>query len=100
MLIANYDGLDLQSTCGRLNNAKSSYVWSRHNLADSSAGCIGKGRMGSGTGTEKKKSVVIVKAGASKDASYDDGVAVFTMPTSGLMAEATVGGQKFQYTPK
>jgi hypothetical protein len=48
----------------------------------------------------EKKSVIIVKAGASKDASYDDGVAVFTMPTSGLMAEATVGGQKFQYTPK
>jgi lipid-binding SYLF domain-containing protein len=49
---------------------------------------------------DAQASVIVVKAGASKDASYDDGVAVFTMPKSGLMAEATVGGQKFQYTPK
>ena len=45
-------------------------------------------------------SAIMVKAGVSKDASYSDGVAVFTMPISGLMAEATVGGQKFKYTPK
>jgi lipid-binding SYLF domain-containing protein len=45
-------------------------------------------------------SAVAVKEGASKDASYDQGVAVFTMPRRGLMAEATVGGQKFEFTPK
>ena len=45
-------------------------------------------------------SAIIVKQGASKDASYSNGVAVFTMPTKGAMAEATVGGQKFKYTPK
>jgi lipid-binding SYLF domain-containing protein len=45
-------------------------------------------------------SAVAVKEGASKDASYDQGVAVFTMPRVGLMAEATVGGQKFEFTPK
>ena len=45
-------------------------------------------------------SAIIVKQGASKDASYDHGVAVFTMPKKGAMAEATVGGQKFKYTPK
>jgi lipid-binding SYLF domain-containing protein len=45
-------------------------------------------------------SAVAVKEGASKDASYDQGVAVFTMPRKGLMAEATVGGQKFEFTPK
>jgi hypothetical protein len=49
---------------------------------------------------DAQASVIVVKAEASKDASYDDGVAVFTMPKSGLMAEATVGGQKSQYTPK
>jgi hypothetical protein len=27
-------------------------------------------------------------------------VAVFTMPRKGLMAEASVGGQKFEFTPK
>jgi lipid-binding SYLF domain-containing protein len=49
---------------------------------------------------DAQASVIMVKAGASKDASYNQGVAVFTMPKSGLMAEATVGGQKFKYTPK
>ena len=49
---------------------------------------------------DAQASVIFVKAGASKDASYDHGVAIFTMPRSGLMAEATVGGQKFQYTPQ
>jgi lipid-binding SYLF domain-containing protein len=45
-------------------------------------------------------SAILVKEGASKDASYSNGVAVFTMPTKGAMAEASVGGQKFKYTPK
>ena len=45
-------------------------------------------------------SAIIVKQGASKNASYDHGVAVFTMPRKGAMAEASVGGQKFKYTPK
>ena len=45
-------------------------------------------------------SAIIVKQGASKDASYDHGVAVFTMPKKGAMAEASVGGQKFKYTPR
>ena len=45
-------------------------------------------------------SAIMVKQGASKDSSYDHGVAVFTMPRKGAMAEASVGGQKFKYTPK
>jgi hypothetical protein len=45
-------------------------------------------------------SAAAVKAGASKDASYDHGVAVFTMPRGGLMAKASEGGQKFEFTPK
>ncbi len=44
-------------------------------------------------------SAVAVKSGVSKDAKYADGVAVFTQSLSGLMAEATVGGQKFTYKP-
>lgn len=31
--------------------------------------------------------------------SYNKGVAVFTQPISGLMVQATVGGQKFSYEP-
>lgn len=45
-------------------------------------------------------SSVALTAGASKDANYDGGVAVFTNPRGGLMAEASVGGQKFEYTPR
>ncbi|HQR29634.1 MAG TPA: YSC84-related protein [Anaeromyxobacteraceae bacterium] len=44
-------------------------------------------------------SAVVVKSGASADAKYNDGVAVFTMPKAGAMAEASIGGQKFTYTP-
>ena len=36
--------------------------------------------------------------GAGKNAKYTQGVAVFTLPRSGLMAEASVGGQKFRFT--
>ncbi|QEC67881.1 hypothetical protein FRZ67_11435 [Panacibacter ginsenosidivorans] len=43
-------------------------------------------------------SAVAVKSGVSKNAKYTEGVVVFTQDLSGLMAEATVGGQKFKYT--
>lgn len=42
-------------------------------------------------------SAVAVTAGASADADYDEGVAVFTHIAGGLMADASVGGQKFTY---
>jgi len=42
---------------------------------------------------------VVAAEGASKDARYSEGVLVFTDPIKGLMAEASVGGQKFRYTP-
>ena len=42
-------------------------------------------------------SAVAAKSGASLNAKYADGVAVFTQDLSGLMAEAAVGGQKFTY---
>jgi lipid-binding SYLF domain-containing protein len=44
-------------------------------------------------------SAVILKSGASADAAYKDGVAVFTLSKGGAMAEASVGGQKFSYHP-
>jgi len=43
---------------------------------------------------------VAVKAGASADASYTAGVAVFTRPIGGLMGEAAIGGQNFTYEAK
>ncbi len=43
-------------------------------------------------------SAVAVQSGVSKNAKYTDGVSVFTQDLGGLMAEATVGGQKFKYT--
>jgi lipid-binding SYLF domain-containing protein len=45
-------------------------------------------------------SAVAVTAGASADADYSKGVAVFTMAEGGLMFEATVGGQKFKFKDK
>ena len=42
-------------------------------------------------------SAVALTAGASADANYEKGVAVFTIAEGGLMYEASVGGQKFKY---
>jgi lipid-binding SYLF domain-containing protein len=42
-------------------------------------------------------SAVAAKEGASKNANYKDGVAVFALPKKGLMAQAAVGGQKFKF---
>jgi lipid-binding SYLF domain-containing protein len=44
-------------------------------------------------------SAVALKSGVSANAKYADGVAVFTMGEAGLMYEASVGGQKFNYQP-
>lgn len=44
-------------------------------------------------------SAVAVTTGASADADYDGGIAVFTLAKGGLMYEASVGGQKFSFTP-
>jgi lipid-binding SYLF domain-containing protein len=44
-------------------------------------------------------SAVALKSGASANAKYADGVAVFTMGEAGLMYEASIGGQKFTYEP-
>lgn len=44
-------------------------------------------------------SAVVASTGASANAKYARGVAVFTLAKAGLMAEATVGGQKFHYRP-
>jgi lipid-binding SYLF domain-containing protein len=45
-------------------------------------------------------SAIAVKAGASKTAGYEHGVAIFTMGIGGLMFEASIGGQKFTYEPR
>lgn len=42
-------------------------------------------------------SAVAVKEGAAASASFDHGIAVFTMTKGGLMYEATVAGQSFKY---
>ena len=44
-------------------------------------------------------SAVAATAGASADAAYSGGVAIFTLAIRGLMYEASVGGQTFQFTP-
>lgn len=48
---------------------------------------------------DAKVSAVAIKAGASGAADWSGGVAVFIQGEAGLMADASVGGQKFSYTP-
>lgn len=45
-------------------------------------------------------SAIAVTEGASANAQYTDGIMVFTQTKGGLMAEATVSGQKFSYKAK
>jgi lipid-binding SYLF domain-containing protein len=40
---------------------------------------------------------IVVKSGMATNTDYSHGVAVFVKPKKGLMAELTVGGQKFTY---
>jgi lipid-binding SYLF domain-containing protein len=44
-------------------------------------------------------SAVAATSGASANVKYNDGVMVFTQEKAGRMYEASVGGQKFSYTP-
>ncbi|MDD7886580.1 lipid-binding SYLF domain-containing protein [Flavivirga sp. 57AJ16] len=42
-------------------------------------------------------SAVIADKGQSENVDYNDGVIVFALPKAGLMADASIGGQKFEY---
>jgi lipid-binding SYLF domain-containing protein len=44
-------------------------------------------------------SAVAAAESASADAKYKNGVLVFTIAKGGLMFEASIGGQKFRFTP-
>jgi lipid-binding SYLF domain-containing protein len=45
-------------------------------------------------------SAVAITKGASADAEFNSGMAIFTQAKGGLMYEAAVGGQKFKVEPK
>ncbi|NAS12175.1 lipid-binding SYLF domain-containing protein [Poritiphilus flavus] len=49
---------------------------------------------------DAQASAVALKSGVSIDAAYQDGVAVFTLTKGGVMYEASIGGQHFNYHPK
>lgn len=44
-------------------------------------------------------SAVVIKPGAARSGDATQGVLVFVRPKGGLMAEASVGGQRFRYEP-
>jgi len=48
---------------------------------------------------DAQASAVAANVGASGNVKYRDGVMVFTQEKGGLMYEASVGGQKFDYSP-
>jgi lipid-binding SYLF domain-containing protein len=41
----------------------------------------------------------VAASGAAANAKYDQGIAVFTLPKSGAMVAAAIGGQKFKFEP-
>jgi len=45
-------------------------------------------------------SAVALTTGAAATATFNDGVAVFTMPQGGLMAELSISGQKLNFQPR
>ena len=45
-------------------------------------------------------SAVALNAGAAASADFQDGVAVFTVPRGGLMAELSVSGQQLNFEPR
>lgn len=51
------------------------------------------------TSISAQVSAVAAAAGAAAHAKYEYGVAIFTLQKNGLMFEASVGGQKFKFTP-
>ncbi len=46
-----------------------------------------------------RASAVVATVGAAAEAAYENGVAVFVLIQGGLMGEAAIGGQTFQFTP-
>ena len=46
---------------------------------------------------DAQASAVAITVGASVDVAYQDGLAVFTRTKGGLMYEASIGGQHFEF---
>lgn len=44
-------------------------------------------------------SAIAIEKGVAAKANYDDGVVAFIKPKKGLMADLSIGGQKFEYKP-
>ena len=44
-------------------------------------------------------SAALIKEGAATEAGYSDGIGVLTISKGGLMYEASIGGQKFSFSP-
>lgn len=58
-----------------------------------------KGFKSSRYAVSAQATAVAAAEGCAANAKYDQGVAIFTIPRNGLMYEASVGGQKFKFTP-
>ena len=68
--------------------------------ADASAVAITASAKAAATTTGSSAGVSGGKKDATTKGSYRKGMATFTVAKGGLMYQATVGGQKFSYTPK
>jgi len=68
--------------------------------AQATAVAITAGASAQATTTGSSAGASAGKRDANTVGSYRKGMAVFTVAKGGLMYEATIGGQKFSYTPK
>ncbi|MGB8410395.1 MAG: YSC84-related protein [Gallionella sp.] len=68
--------------------------------AEASAVAITAGASAQATTTGSSAGASGGKNDAKTTGSYYRGMAIFTVAKGGLMYEASVGGQKFSYTPK
>ena len=50
-------------------------------------------------GSGHQVTAVALTSGSASRSDYNYGVAIFVVPDQGLMVDASVGGQKFQYEP-
>lgn len=68
--------------------------------AQASAVAITAGAQAAATSTGSSAGAGITENKTATVGEYVEGVAVFTVAKGGLMYEASIGGQKFSYTPK
>jgi hypothetical protein len=72
-------------------------MWSR--TASASVKATTMGQQGIQAGLQSNEIQIQAEQGAAGGCNYTKGMAVFTITLGGLMYQATISGQKFNYKP-